>query len=244
MTPGQSRVSARRLLRSAGNQISKPDKTSLVIDRKKGHDAKKILGTRTLAETVERARRVIWLAARRRLLGGSRRARSAEPADVRKNSALAGRRGVLTSRIRAHGIAARRRRLDRARRMQTPGLRSARRSGRASLLRSESCGVRRPSRRLGSAAETPLDANALSRSRTAEVTLAATVSGEGRCCSRAACGRSRRAAFRAEPSMLHYDRHFAATAIPCQPSLPWHPRLGPRLSPRPSPPRCRSGSPR
>ena len=50
-------------------QISKPDKTSLVIDRKKLSDAKKILGTRTLAETVDGALdEVISLAARRRLL--------------------------------------------------------------------------------------------------------------------------------------------------------------------------------
>jgi len=49
--------------------ISKPDKTSLVIDRKKVADAKKILGTRTLAETVDGALdEVIRLAARRRLL--------------------------------------------------------------------------------------------------------------------------------------------------------------------------------
>ena len=50
-------------------QISKPDKTSLVIDRKKVADAKKILGTKTLAETVDRSLdEVIRLAARRRLL--------------------------------------------------------------------------------------------------------------------------------------------------------------------------------
>lgn len=50
-------------------QISKPDKTSLVIDRKKVADAKKVLGTKTLAETVDRSLdEVIRLAARRRLL--------------------------------------------------------------------------------------------------------------------------------------------------------------------------------
>jgi hypothetical protein len=50
-------------------QISKPDKTSMVIDREKAAEAKKILGTRTLAETVDRAfDEVISLAARRRLL--------------------------------------------------------------------------------------------------------------------------------------------------------------------------------
>jgi hypothetical protein len=36
-------------------QISKSDKTSLVIDREKVARAKKILGTRTLAETVDAA---------------------------------------------------------------------------------------------------------------------------------------------------------------------------------------------
>jgi hypothetical protein len=50
-------------------QISKPDKTSLVIDRKKVAEAKTILGTSTIAETVDRALdEVISLAARRRLL--------------------------------------------------------------------------------------------------------------------------------------------------------------------------------
>jgi hypothetical protein len=36
-------------------QISKPDKTSLVIDREKVIRVKKILGTTTLAETVDAA---------------------------------------------------------------------------------------------------------------------------------------------------------------------------------------------
>ena len=50
-------------------QISKPDKTSLVIDRKKVASAQKVLGTKTLAETVDRSLdEVIRLAARRRLL--------------------------------------------------------------------------------------------------------------------------------------------------------------------------------
>lgn len=49
--------------------ISKPDKTSMVIDRRKAAQAKKILGTRTLAETVDRALdEVIRLEARRRLM--------------------------------------------------------------------------------------------------------------------------------------------------------------------------------
>jgi Arc/MetJ family transcription regulator len=50
-------------------QISKADKTSLVIDRQKVADAKKILGTETIAETVDRALdEVIRLEARRRLM--------------------------------------------------------------------------------------------------------------------------------------------------------------------------------
>jgi len=56
------------------NQISKLDKTSMVIDRKKAAQAKKILGTRTLAETVDRSLdEVIRLAARRRLMERVRR---------------------------------------------------------------------------------------------------------------------------------------------------------------------------
>ena len=50
-------------------QISKPDKTSLVIDRAKLAEARKILGTHTIAATVDAALdEVIALAARRRLL--------------------------------------------------------------------------------------------------------------------------------------------------------------------------------
>ena len=50
-------------------QISKKDKTSLVIDREKVARARDILGTATLAETVDRALdEVISLEARRRLL--------------------------------------------------------------------------------------------------------------------------------------------------------------------------------
>jgi hypothetical protein len=50
-------------------QISKPDKTSMVIDRRKVAAAKKILGTQTIADTVDAALdEVIALAARRRLL--------------------------------------------------------------------------------------------------------------------------------------------------------------------------------
>jgi hypothetical protein len=49
--------------------ISKADKTSMVIDREKLAEARKILGTRTIAETVDAALdEVINLAARRRLM--------------------------------------------------------------------------------------------------------------------------------------------------------------------------------
>ena len=50
-------------------QISKPDKTSLVIDRKKVAEAKKILGTeRSPRRSTGALDEVIRLAARRRLL--------------------------------------------------------------------------------------------------------------------------------------------------------------------------------
>jgi hypothetical protein len=55
-------------------QISKRDKTSLVIDRRKVAEAREILGTRTLAETVDAALdEVIALAARRRIMDRIRR---------------------------------------------------------------------------------------------------------------------------------------------------------------------------
>jgi hypothetical protein len=55
-------------------QISKPDKTSLVIDREKVAKAREILGTKTLAETVDAALdEVIALAARRRIMDRIRR---------------------------------------------------------------------------------------------------------------------------------------------------------------------------
>jgi hypothetical protein len=55
-------------------EISKRDKTSLAIDRAKVAEARKLLGTRTMAETVDRALdEVIALAARRRLLERIRR---------------------------------------------------------------------------------------------------------------------------------------------------------------------------
>jgi hypothetical protein len=55
-------------------QISKSDKTSLVIDRDKVEEVREILGTKTIAETVDAAfDEVIALAARRRLLERIRR---------------------------------------------------------------------------------------------------------------------------------------------------------------------------
>ncbi len=55
-------------------QISKSDKTSLAIDREKLDQAREILGTKTLAATVDAALdEVIALAARRRLLERIRR---------------------------------------------------------------------------------------------------------------------------------------------------------------------------
>ncbi len=58
-------------------QISKPDKTSMVIDRTKAAAAKKILGTETIAETVDAALdEVLAIAARRRLLERIRRSKT------------------------------------------------------------------------------------------------------------------------------------------------------------------------
>ena len=50
-------------------QISKSDKTSMVIDRRKVEEVRRLLGTTTIAETVDGALdEVINLAARRRLV--------------------------------------------------------------------------------------------------------------------------------------------------------------------------------
>lgn len=58
-------------------QISKPDKTSLVIDREKVAQAKHILGTRTIAETVDAAlQEVINLDKRRRITDRIRRSKT------------------------------------------------------------------------------------------------------------------------------------------------------------------------
>ena len=71
----------------ATKQISKRDKTSLVIDREKVAEAREILGTRTLAETVDAALdEVIALAARRRIMERIRRdgGIGPSPAELRK----------------------------------------------------------------------------------------------------------------------------------------------------------------
>jgi hypothetical protein len=58
-------------------QISNSDKTSLVIDRRKVAEAREILGTKTLAATVDAALdEVISLAARRRILERIRRSKT------------------------------------------------------------------------------------------------------------------------------------------------------------------------
>jgi Arc/MetJ family transcription regulator len=55
-------------------QISKRDKTSMVIDRAKVAEARKILGTKTMADTVDAALdEVIRLEARRRVMDRIRR---------------------------------------------------------------------------------------------------------------------------------------------------------------------------
>jgi Arc/MetJ family transcription regulator len=55
-------------------KISKPDKTSMVIDRAKAGKVRKVLGTKTLAATVDAASdEVLKLDARRRLMDRIRR---------------------------------------------------------------------------------------------------------------------------------------------------------------------------
>jgi Arc/MetJ family transcription regulator len=55
-------------------RISKPDKTSMVIDRKKVDEVREILATKTIAETVDAAfNEVLRLAAHRRLMERIRR---------------------------------------------------------------------------------------------------------------------------------------------------------------------------
>jgi Arc/MetJ family transcription regulator len=58
-------------------QISKVDKTSMVIDRKKVAEAREILGTTTIAETVDAALdEVIRVAAWKRLMDRIRRSKT------------------------------------------------------------------------------------------------------------------------------------------------------------------------
>jgi Arc/MetJ family transcription regulator len=69
--------------------ISKADKTSLVIDRAKLAEAKEILGTKTLAETVDAALdEVVRLAARRRIMERIRTSKTGglgpTPAELRR----------------------------------------------------------------------------------------------------------------------------------------------------------------
>jgi hypothetical protein len=53
----------------ASREISKSDKTSMVIDRKKVEEVRRLLGTSTIAETVDAALdEVLDLAARRLIL--------------------------------------------------------------------------------------------------------------------------------------------------------------------------------
>jgi hypothetical protein len=57
-----------------GRKISKPDKTSMVIDRAKAEEVRKLLGTKTLAATVDAAfDEVIRLEKRRRIMDRIRR---------------------------------------------------------------------------------------------------------------------------------------------------------------------------
>ena len=72
-----------------GKRISRTDKTSLVIDRDKVAEARAILGTRTIAETVDAAlTEVIRLAGRRRVMERIRRSESGgigpRPAELRR----------------------------------------------------------------------------------------------------------------------------------------------------------------
>jgi hypothetical protein len=71
------------------NKISKRDKTSLVIDRRKVAEAREILGTKTLAETVDAALdEVLRLASRRRIMERIRSSKTGgigpSPAELRR----------------------------------------------------------------------------------------------------------------------------------------------------------------
>jgi Arc/MetJ family transcription regulator len=70
-------------------EISERDKTSLAIDRRKVSEAQRILGTETMAETVDAAlQEVIDLDRRRRLIERLRRSRTSgigpTPAELRR----------------------------------------------------------------------------------------------------------------------------------------------------------------
>jgi Arc/MetJ family transcription regulator len=70
-------------------QISKPDKTSMVIDREKVAEAREILGTTTIAETVDAALdEVIRVAAWKRLMERIRSSKTGgigpTPAELRR----------------------------------------------------------------------------------------------------------------------------------------------------------------
>ena len=74
-------------------QISKPDKTSLVIDREKLEQAREILGTSTIAETVDAALQdVIAFAARRRAHGDGSSATRRDRVRARRSCAASASR--------------------------------------------------------------------------------------------------------------------------------------------------------
>jgi Arc/MetJ family transcription regulator len=78
-------------------QISKPDKTSMVIDRQKVAEAKKILGTETIADTVDAALdEVLRLAARRRLMDRIRREGGIGPSPEELRRLREPRRGAVS----------------------------------------------------------------------------------------------------------------------------------------------------
>ena len=231
MTPGQSRVVRQTPpvgYLAVAKQISKPDKTSLVIDRKKLSDAKKILGTRTIAETVDGALdEVIRLAARRRLLAPDR-----EEQD-RRNRADAGRtqaasRAVGASLPRGHERVESQHRGTRDRSgpssSEPTGSRSAHRSGSSfstppvaarSTQAFEATWPRCRSFRWTS--------YAIALAERTQVSLAASVAASRAEGDRPARRRSR-GGFRSD--LLHYDRHFDAIARVTGQPTEWLARRG------------------
>jgi len=74
MRPVDDLVPVRLRYLEMARKISKPDKTSMVIDRAKAEKVRKVLGTKTLAATVDAALdEVLRLDARRRLMDRIRR---------------------------------------------------------------------------------------------------------------------------------------------------------------------------